>query len=480
MQKKIVIIILFLASLIKAQEQNSNAKNQFSTDKLNLISVTVGGSFIVNGTFPASITERADQFITRLFNEARNAALNVARDEVSQAKAVEQIAKYSRRDITLKRLNGEVIKLDLEKFRLTGDFKYNPYLKNDDVIIFPEADLDRNYVIVEGAVNLPVKFQFVQGDKLSDAILFARGVSLAFENVNDVEVYRLDKTGNNEEIIKAGISDVVDLKSGDRIRVLAEESNRKDYRVLVLGEVKNPGYIFVKKNNSTIKEVIERAGGFTQNASLDNSEILRGGSGSQILRMKSIVEQYEKNPEKKILQNDTKYDYNYLETLLMSRSADLVVEDSSAFVIDNALRLMHSPGLVDFNKVLVEGSRESKFSVHDGDIILIPFKEDLVFMFGQVNNPGFVKYEEGANYKYYISQAGGIGESAEEEVKIIKAKSRAWIEAKENTVIAPGDFIYVPKDISHKWSYYLKDLSTVTSILGTVVSFISLIIVVSK
>ena len=73
MQKKIVILILFLASLIKAQEQNSNAKNQLNADKLNLISVTVGGSFIVNGSFPASITERADQFITRLFNEARNA-----------------------------------------------------------------------------------------------------------------------------------------------------------------------------------------------------------------------------------------------------------------------------------------------------------------------------------------------------------------------------------------------------------------------
>ena len=141
---------------------------------------------------------------------------------------------------------------------------------------------------------------------------------------------------------------------------------------------------------------------------------------------------------------------------------------------------MHSPGLVDFNKILEEGSKESRFAVRDGDIILIPYKEDLVFLFGQVNNPGYVKYEEGANYKHYISQAGGLGKSAQEEIKVIKAKSRTWVDAKENTQLEPGDFIYVPKDVSHKWSYYLKDLSTVTSILGTVVSFISLIIVVSK
>ena len=41
---------------------------------------------------------------------------------------------------------------------LNGDFTNNPYLKNDDVIIFPQPDLEHNSFTVSGAVNNPGKF----------------------------------------------------------------------------------------------------------------------------------------------------------------------------------------------------------------------------------------------------------------------------------------------------------------------------------
>ena len=41
------------------------------------------------------------------------------------------------RGLILKNANGEEIIIDLAKFRVNGDFINNPYLKNDDVIIFP-------------------------------------------------------------------------------------------------------------------------------------------------------------------------------------------------------------------------------------------------------------------------------------------------------------------------------------------------------
>lgn len=475
MQKKIVILILFLASLLTAQEQNSNVKNQLNFDKMTIISVTIGGSFIVNGTFPASTTERVDQFVTRLFNEARNAALTVARDEISQAKMMEQISKYSRRDITLKRSAGETIKIDLEKFRLTGDFKHNPYLKNDDILIFPEINLERNFIMVEGAVNLPGKYQFMAGDKLSDAILLARGINQAYDNVKEAEVCRLDKTGNNEEIIKAGINDIVELKAGDRIRVLAEENNKKDYKVLVLGEVKMPGYIFIKKNQTTIREVIEKAGDFTNSAWPENAEILRGTNSNQVLRMNYIKEQFVKNPEFTFSKFSSKFNYQNLEAMLISRAADITVEDSTALSVDNMLRLMYSPGLVDFTKLKDKSSNEGNFIVKDGDIILVPEKQDLVYLFGQVKSMGYIPYLEGSNYKYYLEKAGGKGEASDGDVKIIKAKSRTWVEADEKTVIEPGDMIYLPKTISHSFLFYLTQagsIAGVLSALSTIVYFL--------
>jgi len=475
MQKKILIIVLFLASVLQAQDENSNAKKQSNLNNMTLISVTIGGEFIVTGSFPASFTERIDQFITRVFNEARNTALSSARDEISLSKLKTQIAKYAKRDITLKRITGETIKIDLEKFRLTGDFQYNPFLKNDDVIIFPSSNIETNYVMIEGAVNFPAKFQFVEGDKLSDALFFARGINPAYDNV---KIYRLDNSGNKEEIIKAGINDPVPLKIGDRIKVLSDENFKKDFSVTVLGEVKTPGKIFIKKNLTTLKEVIKRAGGFTENASLEYSELLRGTNSRQILRMQTIKDAYEKNPELAVEKFNTRADYQNLENLLMSRTSNLAVEDSAAFIIDNTLRLLHSPGLVDFTKV--ESGEEGNFLVRDGDLILIPAKENLVFLFGQVKNSGYVNYTEGKDYKYYINKAGGLGTEAQDEIKIIKSKSRAWVTADEKSMIEPGDFIYVPKEIKHHWSYYLKDIGVAASILGTVISVISFIVVISK
>ena len=52
------------------------------------------------------------------------------------------------------------------------------------------------------------------------------------------------------------------LKKGDRIRVLADETQRKDFKVLTLGEFMMPGFIPIKKEHTTLKEVVDKAGGF--------------------------------------------------------------------------------------------------------------------------------------------------------------------------------------------------------------------------
>ncbi len=477
MLKKIFLLVILLAVITNAQEENSNIKKASDYSAIGTISVTIGGSFIVNGTFYSTISERVDQFVSRLFNEARNAALNTAREDATLEKLNKKIESYPRRNIILKRATGEVVNIDLEKFRLTGDFKFNPYLKNDDVLIFPEANPETNFVSIDGAVNFPTKFQFVEGDKLSDALLFARGINPAYDNVSEVEIYRLDKTGNNEEIIKAGIKDIVELKIGDRIKVLSDENYKKDFKVLVLGEVKTPGYVFVKKNNTTIRELIERAGGFTENASLENAELLRGTSSQQLLRMKFIKEQYEKNPEYRITKFDSKFNYQNLDALMMARSANITVEDSLVFSMDNILRLFYSPGVVDFTKVDDTSSREGDFTVKDGDVVLVPERENLVYLFGQVKSPGYVQYEEGKDYKYYIEKAGGETESADGDVKIIKLKSRAWSDADENSKVEAGDAIYLTKSLKHRWYYYIPAIGSVASVIAGLASLYYLLFI---
>lgn len=67
----------------------------------------------------------------------------------------------------IKRSSGEEVILDLEKFKIIWRFKNNPYLKNDDVLIFPPYDMDKNFFTINGAVNRSGKYSFVEGDELS-------------------------------------------------------------------------------------------------------------------------------------------------------------------------------------------------------------------------------------------------------------------------------------------------------------------------
>ena len=186
-----------------------------------------------------------DHFITTVYTQAEQNAVSGLSQIETIKKITKELSSYALRDITLKRTNGEVMKIDLLKFRLTGDFKFNPYLMNDDVIIFPAYDHERNIIDINGAVNKPTKFQFVKGDKLSDAILFAGGLNNSYDNIDSAQISRLDNTGEKEELITVDIKNDFSLESGDRIKILADANQRKDYKVLVLGEVKKPGFVYI-------------------------------------------------------------------------------------------------------------------------------------------------------------------------------------------------------------------------------------------
>jgi len=60
--------ILFYLTAYPQFSQNQMSKS----DMMNMgtISITIGGSFPLNGTYPAFITERVDEFISRMYAEA--------------------------------------------------------------------------------------------------------------------------------------------------------------------------------------------------------------------------------------------------------------------------------------------------------------------------------------------------------------------------------------------------------------------------
>ncbi len=472
----IILLVLFVLSVtfVYAQTDESSSNRKSQTELIQAINVTIGGDFIITGSFTASRMQRLDHFITTLFTKVQDRAFNGINQIATRNQIIKDMNRYALRDILLKRANGDQLKIDLLKFRLTGDFKYNPYLMNDDVIIIPAYDDEKSTVEISGAVNNTTKFQFVEGDKLSDAILFAGGINSSYENVEKAEISRLDNTGNKENLIVVNIKDDVVLKCGDRIRIIADENQRKNYRVRVIGEVRYPGYIYVAKSGSFLSEVIHKAGGFTINADLRRAEVIRDYNAIEILQRS----QFTTNIEEQWLK------LHQIKVLEMLRHANLTEDDSLSFSVDNELRILRSENLVDFTKLNDPESEENKFNVQDGDLIVVPAKFDYVNVFGQVAKVGYIKYVPDKDYTYYIEKSGGLAETArdgEDDIVIIKGKEMNWVtKDKKNIKIEPGDYIYVHKNIPVTTWTYIKRIGDVLSIAGSIATVILLFIQFGK
>lgn len=477
MKKYSILLSIIFCSALFAQIDNNKNENYLSS--VNLISVTIGGKFIVKGTFPASTTERVDQFVTRMYNQGKEKLLATATTASYMLPQLQkELADYSFRNIKLKRADRKEMTLDLERFRLNGDFINNPYLKNDDVIIFPASDLERNFFSVFGAINNPGKFHFVDGDKLKDAIEFAGGINKAYDNVSNADINRLSYDGRELKVITVNITTDFILQRGDRIVIVANETMKKDFSVMIFGEVNSPGIIPITKDKTTLYEVINKAGGLNKEASLIHAKLYTGNSIYSLLEKQYIsrLKDYPIRPD-----FDLNTNYYKIDQLLMSRMSNLVPEDTGYFYTENQLRVFMESSNLDFTKLNDPNSEVSKYLVKDNDIIMIPTRDSSVYVFGQVLSQGHILFSPGENYKYYIEKANGFGDFAEKsDVMIIKGVTHSWIEAEDNIVIEEGDYIYIPRKTMRSYNSYVNQVGTYLGIVGSAATIILLLLQFKK
>lgn len=472
-------LVLFVFLVDANAQINQNLKPSNNTDFLQMstINVTIGGEFVITGTFPALITERVDAFITRMYDQVKQEEMKATNDPSLLEQIDTKLNNYVLRNITLKRASGEEFKLDLQKFRMDGDFINNPYLKNDDVIIFPQPDLEHNSFTISGAVNNPGKYFYVEGDHLQDALKLAQGVNKAYDNVMNVEIHRLNYDGNQLEVINTDINSNPVLERGDGIIVIAKESEKKGFNVFVSGEVNNPGLIPVTKNSTTLAQVIKQAGGFKDDASLKRSKLFTGNSLPLLLQYYGV--KISDTPE--ILNKDLNNFLLRYQNYVMFRMSNVDELDSAYFFLENELRVILERGPVDFTKINDTTSNVSQFIVSDGDVIIVPEKEKTVYVFGQVAKPGKVNYVVGKDYQYYIGEAGGTGEYARSDIMLIKSSTEEWIPINnDNAVVEEGDYIYVPRTLSKSLNYYIRTGSVYLGIIGSLATIALLIVNLTK
>jgi len=405
--------------------------------------VTVAG--VGQGTYPTSAIMRASSIIAFIFSDSLSL--------MKSGTMPNERYNFSFRNIKLKRKNGEIQRIDLYEYFATQNERYNPFLREGDVITLQKYDWEGKFIAVQGAVQFPGVFEYIQGDDLETALQLVRGVA-SVANLDSITVSRMDPTATRMEKIYLSFDKDKNFKlePNDRVYVNAHAEQRRDFRVLVLGEVVRPGNYPITLNTTKLSDVINEAGGLLPNSYLPNSEVYR--------KLDTFFIQTKNR--------DT------LENVYTRRLNDIVSNKEEKESFDQDLLYKIGRVNVDFEK-LEKGDNSQDVILKNGDIVYIADNKKEVYVYGQVNRPGFVPYKEGADAQYYIDAAGGYGERADEdEIRVIKFKTREWLEPDEAT-IQSSDFVYVPRIIKRDFAY---DIDLISKVAGVIVSVITLTLLV--
>jgi len=368
------------------------------------------------------------------------------------------------------------------------------------------------------------------------------------KNTNDLDEYYSQRniriTRSNGDIVEADLIKALNsdnfnsnpyLMPGDKVKVLRDNYEYNTFQIR--GGVSNPTTI-MHKTGDKLSDLIRIAGGFSENADIDNITLYSADNNSikinldrnfnligddPVLGANSILIVGEKSVKKInrtgvvtvsgevnkpgaiIIKNgETKISEiielagGLKETAYLPLARVLTKQDAknnnyweqyrediffqySDLSVDDTLRLnkdikMQSPFLsVDFEAAL--SGNDDNIPLNDGDKIIIPKNPKRVYVFGKVYNPGYVEFVEGKNYEWYVQQAGGELPSADEKrTRIIRGNNLTWVEP-EDAIVNAGDMIYIPSYPEISQQAEIQKWATYTSVGIAFVNVIFTIII---
>ena len=297
-----------------------------------------------------------------------------------------------------------------------------------------------------GTVRFPGEYPLVEGMSIDDLIRLSGGlVESAYSQ--SAEIARIDLSNPNRAVSSIVVSSLTGsstmaLQPSDYVEFRTIPDFRETQTISLEGEFVFPGtYAFDKGEN--LSSVIQRAGGFTDEAFVDGSIFLR-----EALK---IREQQELDRLAKVLNDDLNADR------LRDANSNIAVDDAQLTLQRNAIEALASAEAQ--GRLVIPLMKIVNFSVDDvalktNDRLLIPKFSQEVTVIGEVQRPTSYLYDASFSQADYLMQSGGIKPSADKRgIYVVKAggqvimPTRGWFRFRSAQAnIGPGDTIIVPLD----------------------------------
>jgi polysaccharide biosynthesis/export protein len=342
------------------------------------------------------------------------------------------INKYgSLREINLIRDNKVIESLDLYNLLINGEYDLKKRLRSGDVIF---VEPRKNVVTINGAVKRPAKYEVSDEQNLFSIISYANGMKRTADRENIFLERILDGTLKTIPIRNEIQFKTIKAIDGDSIYI-----REYPYRsAKISGAVFKPGS-YIMAEGETINDLIEKAGGTTENAYLFGGLYLNEGAKTVNKKSKQLL-------------------YELFLDNILSMSEKAVGEnsfDSSAIIgLAQELKKSEPNGRVVID-LLDEGSLNLN-KIKDGDELIIPENTNVVYIYGEVSSEGAVVFNPSQELDFFIDKSGGFKKSADlESIYILHPNGESELYSKKRNIfesspkneikIYPGSIIFVPR-----------------------------------
>lgn len=313
-------------------------------------------------------------------------------------------------------------------------------LQNEDVLfIMTQEDLRQERTLtITGAVMSPGVYEYADNTTIEDLIVMAGGLrdqaSLMRVEVSRVlrDKYATKKTNQYAQKfhfdLKNGL--VIDqdrkfvLEPYDHVTIYNSPVFNQARLVNVHGEVNWEGSVAMEQRETRLSDVIEMAGGFTEQAYLKGATLMRRMSEEERVRMRATMEA--------------------VRTILTEKGDSVAYQKLD---LDN-----NYPVYIDLEQALKNPGGEADILMREGDRIFVPEYNPTVRVSGDVMFPNTLFYESGKDYKYYVNEAGGFGHRAKKSKTFIVYQNGKASLVKKGAKPEPGcEIVVVSKKRKQPW-----------------------------
>ena len=342
----------------------------------------------------------------------------------------------SLRNIQVLRNNKLIANYDFYEFLLKGRVDSDVKLQDGDVIFIPFIE---NKVKIGGAFRRPGLYEFKENETVKDAIYLAGGFNEDVAPNTPIERSSINSETFTREVAylngESGLS--TPLANSDVINV-SGKSGLEPRTITVTGQVNRPGDYSIQQGDS-ILDIINRAGGYTEDSYSEGSVFLRKNVA---LSQKKAFERSADELENTIIEIITQGTANLSEGTIAPLSA-----------LITKLRNTKPLGrmVVDVDYLDLKTNSANNFLVEEGDSLHIPRRPNSISVVGEVLNSSTIVFQPKLSVNNYLDLAGGLNNAADKnrifviypdgKSKLIK---RSFFSSRDN--LLPGSTIVVPRD----------------------------------